>query len=31
MHPMAYIVIGIWIGVFLGIIIVGLLDKENRD
>ena len=31
MHPMAYVVIGIWIGVFLGIIIVGLLDKENRD
>ena len=31
MHPMAYIVIGIWIGVILGIVTIGLFHKENRD
>ncbi len=31
MHWMAYIVIGMWIGVFFGIIIVGLFQKENKD
>jgi len=31
MHPMAYIVIGMWIGVFLGILMVGLFRKEIKD
>lgn len=31
MHPMAYIVIGMWIGVLLGIIIVGLFRREIKD
>ena len=30
MHWMAYIVIGIYIGFFLGIITVGLFKKENQ-
>ena len=31
MTTMGILVIGIWIGVFFGILIVGLLKKENRD
>ena len=31
MHWMAYIVIGMYIGVFIGIIIVGLFRKEFRE
>jgi len=31
MNSMAILVIGIWIGVVVGILIVGLFNKENRD
>ena len=30
-HPMAIFTIGCWVGVFVGIIIAGLLNKENKD
>ena len=30
MHWMGYIMIGVWIGVFLGIILIGLI-KKNLD
>mgnify|MGYP003140128036 FL=1 len=30
-HPVAIFVVGCWVGVFVGIIIVGLLNKENKD
>ena len=30
-HPMVILTIGIWIGVFIGILTIGLLKKENRD
>ena len=29
--PMALFTIGCWVGVFVGIIIVGLLNKENEN
>ena len=31
MTTIGILVIGMWIGVFIGILIVGLLNKENRD
>ncbi len=31
MHPIGLIVIGIWIGVILGIVIIGLFRRENKD
>ena len=31
MNTMAILVIGMWIGVFIGILIVGLFNKENKD
>ena len=30
-HPMAMFTIGCWVGVFVGILIVGLLNKENEN
>ena len=30
-HPMAYFTIGCWVGVFVGILIAGLLKKENEN
>ena len=30
-YPMAYFTIGCWVGVFVGILIVGLLKKENEN
>ena len=29
--PMAIFTIGCWVGVFVGIIVIGLLNKENKD
>ena len=31
MHPIAIFVIGMWVGVAFGILIIGLFNKENRD
>ena len=31
MNTMGVLVIGIWIGVILGVLIVGLFRKENQD
>ena len=31
MNTIGILVIGMWIGVFIGILIVGLFRKENRD
>jgi len=31
MPELAYFVIGCWVGVFVGILIIGLLKKENED
>ena len=31
MHFMAYIVIGMWIGVFFGILIAALFNKHEND
>ena len=31
MTNIGILMVGIWIGVFIGILIVGLLNKENRD
>ena len=31
MTTMAILVIGMWIGVFVGILIVGLFNKENKE
>ena len=31
MNTMAILIIGMWIGVFVGILIVGLFNKENED
>ena len=31
MNTMGVLVIGIWIGVFIGILVVGLLNKENKE
>ena len=31
MNTIGILVIGIWIGVFVGILIVGLFNKENKD
>ena len=31
MTTIGILVIGMWIGVFIGILIVGLFRKENRD
>ena len=31
MNTMAILVIGMWIGVFIGILIIGLFNKENKD
>ena len=31
MNTIGILVIGMWIGVFIGILIVGLFNKENRD
>jgi uncharacterized membrane-anchored protein YhcB (DUF1043 family) len=31
MTTMGILVIGMWIGVFIGILIVGLFRKENKD
>ena len=31
MNSMAILVIGMWIGVFIGILVIGLFRKENRD
>ena len=31
MNTMGILMIGMWIGVFIGILIVGLFRKENRD
>ena len=30
MPEMGYFVIGCWVGVFIGILIIGLLNKENE-
>ena len=30
-NPMAIFTIGCWVGVFIGIIVIGLLNKENKD
>jgi hypothetical protein len=30
MHPIAIFIIGVWAGVALGMLIVGLFRKENR-
>ena len=31
MNTIGILVIGMWIGVFFGILIVGLFNKENKD
>ena len=31
MTTMGILMIGMWIGVFIGILIVGLFNKENED
>ena len=31
MNTIGILVIGMWIGVFVGILIVGLFRKENKD
>ena len=31
MNTIGILVVGIWIGVFIGILIVGLFNKENKD
>jgi len=31
MNTIGILVIGMWIGVFLGILVIGLFRKENRD
>ena len=31
MNTIGILVIGMWIGVFIGILIVGLFNKENED
>ena len=31
MTTIGILMIGMWIGVFVGILIVGLLNKDNRD
>ena len=31
MTTMGILMIGMWIGVFIGILIIGLFRKENRD
>ena len=31
MNSVAILVIGMWIGVFIGILVIGLFRKENRD
>ena len=31
MNTIGILMIGMWIGVFIGILIVGLLKKENED
>ena len=31
MNTIGILMIGMWIGVFVGILIVGLFNKENRD
>ena len=31
MNTMGILVIGIWIGVFVGILVVGLFNRENQD
>ena len=31
MNTMAILIIGMWIGVFVGILIVGLFNRENQD
>ena len=31
MPDMGIFVIGCWVGVFVGILIIGLLNKENED
>ena len=31
MNTIGILVIGMWIGVFIGILIIGLLNKENND
>ena len=31
MNTMGILMIGMWIGVFIGILIVGLLNKENKE
>ncbi len=31
MNTIGILVIGMWIGVFIGILIVGLLNKENKE
>ena len=31
MTTMGILMIGMWIGVFIGILIVGLLNKENKE
>ena len=30
-HPMVYFTTGCWVGVFIGILVIGLLKKENKD
>ena len=31
MNTIGILMIGMWIGVFIGILIVGLLNKENKE
>ena len=31
MNTVGILMIGMWIGVFIGILIVGLLNKENKE
>lgn len=30
-HPMAIFTLGCWVGVFVGILTIALLNKENED